>query len=127
LIGAGPRTTTSPCSRSDAQEKLPWIEPGSSADLMVGEPVIAIGNPFGPLAHRHHRCDLGARAIAAHRRRRVYHGFLQTDASINPGNSGGPLLNAEGQLIGINTAVYNRAQGSASRSRSTTRAASCAS
>jgi serine protease Do len=42
---------------------------------------------------------------------RVYHGFLQTDASINPGNSGGPLLNAEGKLVGINTAVYNGGEG----------------
>ena len=94
----------------ETQEKLPWIAPGSSADLMVGEPVIAIGNPFG-LSHTVTTGVISALGRSLRTDERVYHGFIQTDASINPGNSGGPLLNAEGELIAINTAVYNRAQG----------------
>jgi serine protease Do len=94
----------------ETQDKLPWIEPGSSADLMVGEPVIAIGNPFG-LSHTVTTGVISAVGRSVRTEERVYHGFLQTDASINPGNSGGPLLNAEGHLVAINTAVYNRAQG----------------
>jgi S1-C subfamily serine protease len=77
---------------------------------MVGEPVIAIGNPFG-LSNTVTTGVLSAtnRSILAHGH--TFHGFLQTDASINPGNSGGPLLNAEGALIGVNTAIYDGAEG----------------
>jgi serine protease Do len=110
LIGADPNNDIA-VLEVETQEKLPWVEPGSSADLMVGEPVIAIGNPFG----LSHTVTTGVISALGRSLRiddeRVYHGFLQTDASINPGNSGGPLLNAEGDLIAINTAVYNRAQG----------------
>jgi len=91
------------------EEALPWLPPGTSRDLMVGEPLIAIGNPFG----LSHSVTTGVLS-AVHRSLRTdsytYHGFLQTDASINPGNSGGPLLNAHGRLVGINTAVYHPAQ-----------------
>jgi Do/DeqQ family serine protease len=109
LIGADPNNDIA-VLEVETQENLPWIEPGSSADLMVGEPVIAIGNPFG-LSHTVTTGVISALNRSLRTDERVYHGFLQTDASINPGNSGGPLLNAEGHLIAINTAVYNRAQG----------------
>jgi serine protease Do len=109
LIGADPNNDIA-VLRVDTQEKLPWIPPGTSSDLMVGEPVIAIGNPFG-LSHTVTTGVISALDRSIRAEDRVYHGFLQTDASINPGNSGGPLLNAEGKLIAINTAVYNRAQG----------------
>jgi serine protease Do len=109
LIGADPNNDIA-VLRVDTQEKLPWLPPGTSSDLMVGEPVIAIGNPFG-LSHTVTTGVISALDRSIRAEDRVYHGFLQTDASINPGNSGGPLLNAEGKLIAINTAVYNRAQG----------------
>jgi serine protease Do len=83
---------------------------GSSEDLMVGEPVIAIGNPFG-LSNTVTTGVISALNRSIRSEKRSYHGFLQTDASINPGNSGGPLLSAEGELIGINTAVYQGGQG----------------
>ncbi len=89
----------------EAGEALPWVEPGSSLDLMVGEPVIAIGNPFG-LSNSVTTGVVSALDRSMRAGDRTYHGFLQTDASINPGNSGGPLLNADGELIGINTAIY---------------------
>lgn len=87
------------------EEEIPWVDPGSSGDLMVGEPVIAIGNPFG-LSNTVTTGVISALNRSIRTEDRTYHGFLQTDASINPGNSGGPLLNANGQLIGVNTAVY---------------------
>jgi serine protease Do len=77
---------------------------------MVGEPVIAIGNPFG-LSNTVTTGVISAVNRSIRTESRVYHGFIQTDASINPGNSGGPLVNAEGTLIAINTAVYNSGQG----------------
>ena len=109
LIGADPNHDVAVLV-VETEEKLPWIQPGRSDDLMVGEPVIAIGNPFG-LSHTVTTGVISALGRSLRTQERVYHGFLQTDASINPGNSGGPLLNAEGKLIGINTAIYNQAQG----------------
>jgi S1-C subfamily serine protease len=83
---------------------MPFVPPARSEDLMIGETVIAIGNPFG-LANT---VTTGV-VSAVHRNfksgERTLFDFIQTDASINPGNSGGPLLNIEGQLIGVNTAI----------------------
>ena len=92
-------------------EKLPVVAIGTSSDLMRGEPVIAIGNAYG-------YDDTVTRGIviALHRAVQVsdaqsYEDLIQTDASINPGNSGGPLLNIDGEMIGINVAVRAGAQG----------------
>jgi S1-C subfamily serine protease len=109
LVGADPNNDLA-VLRLDTDEKVPWTAPGSSEDVLVGEPVIAIGNPFG-LSNTVTTGVLSAVDRSIRAEGRVYHGFLQTDASINPGNSGGPLLNAAGQLIGINTAIYGNAQG----------------
>ncbi len=109
LIGADPKNDVA-VLKIESEQKLPWIEMGSSEDLMVGEPVIAIGNPFG-LSSTVTTGVISALNRSIRSEKGVYHGFLQTDASINPGNSGGPLLSAEGELVGINTAVYQGAQG----------------
>jgi serine protease Do len=90
--------------------KLPWIDMGRSDDLMIGETVIAIGNPFG-LSHTVTTGVISATGRSLRGGDRTYADFIQTDASINPGNSGGPLLNIRGELIGINTAIYGKAQG----------------
>jgi Do/DeqQ family serine protease len=107
LVGLDPNNDLA-VLRVKTSEKLPWIPPGRSADLMVGEPVIAIGNPFG-LSHTVTTGVISALNRSIVTEDRTYHGFLQTDASINPGNSGGPLINAHGKLVAINTAVYNPA------------------
>ncbi len=109
LIGADPNNDLA-VLRVETDQPLPWVEPGSSADLMVGEPVIAIGNPFG-LSSTVTTGVISALDRSIRAGERSFHGFVQTDASINPGNSGGPLLNADGQLVGINTAIYQNAQG----------------
>ncbi len=109
LIGAEPNFDLAVLELVAAHD-VPYSAPGSSSDLLVGEPVIAIGNPFG-LSNSVTTGVVSALNRSVRTEDRVYHGFLQTDASINPGNSGGPLLNAEGSLIGINTAVYQGAQG----------------
>jgi len=109
LIGAEPNFDLAVLELVKASG-VPFTAPGSSGDLLVGEPVIAIGNPFG-LSNSVTTGVVSALNRSVRTEDRVYHGFLQTDASINPGNSGGPLLNANGALIGINTAVYQGAQG----------------
>jgi S1-C subfamily serine protease len=83
---------------------------GSSDDLMIGETVIAIGNPFG-FSHTVTTGVISAVNRSIRSQERVFLDFIQIDASINPGNSGGPLLNINGDLIGINTAIYAKAQG----------------
>ncbi len=91
--------------------KLPVITLGSSADLMLAEPVLAIGNPYG----YEHTITRGV-ISSLHRSVQVtdtqmYEDLIQTDTSINPGNSGGPLLNIDGEMIGIVVAVRAGAQG----------------
>jgi Do/DeqQ family serine protease len=90
--------------------KLPAIDMGRSNDLMIGETVVAIGNPFG-LSHTVTTGVVSALNRSVRSGDHIYRNLIQTDASINPGNSGGPLLNIEGELIGINSAIYQKAQG----------------
>src|SRR5690606_4946740 len=95
----------------DVDRQLPTIPVGTSRDLMHGEPVIAIGNAYG---YSH---TLSTGIISALNRDVTlneevsYKSLIQIDASINPGNSGGPLLNAYGELIGVNVAIRAGAQG----------------
>ncbi|MFA7235726.1 MAG: trypsin-like peptidase domain-containing protein [Phycisphaeraceae bacterium] len=89
---------------------LKAVRLGDSGDLMIGEPAIAIGNPLG-----YHNSVTAGIVSAVNRPLDLGNdqpmlGLIQTDASINPGNSGGPLLNAYGQVIGINTAIRGDAQ-----------------
>ncbi|MBI4011791.1 MAG: DegQ family serine endoprotease [Candidatus Rokubacteria bacterium] len=88
---------------------LPVVPLGDSSTLEVGEPVMAIGNPFGL------EQTVTTGIVSATGRvigEGPYDDFIQTDASINPGNSGGPLINAQGQAVGINTAIYSQSGGS---------------
>ena len=90
--------------RVEADEKLPYLAAGRSDDLMIGETVIAIGNPFG-LSHTVTTGVVSAIHRKVANRDRSLFDTIQTDASINPGNSGGPLVNILGQLVGVNTAI----------------------
>jgi serine protease Do len=108
-VGSDPRSDLA-VIKIDAKEKLPEAHLGDSHDLMIGETVIAIGNPFG-LTHTVTTGVVSALDRSVRAEDRVYRHFIQTDASINPGNSGGPLLNIDGDVIGINTAIYQKAQG----------------
>jgi serine protease Do len=95
----------------DVAKPLPVMPLGTAGDLMVGETVVAIGNAYG----YEHTVTVGV--VSAVKRDVVlnkeisYRGLIQTDASINPGNSGGPLLNINGELIGVNVAIRAGAQG----------------
>jgi serine protease Do len=110
LINYDPQTDLA-MIRIQVNRSLPVIPIGSSHDLMRGETVIAIGNPFG----YQHTVTVGV-VSALHRNIPVngtqeYHDLIQTNADINPGNSGGPLVNIDGEVIGINVAVRVGAQG----------------
>jgi Do/DeqQ family serine protease len=109
IVGADPDSDLA-VLKIDSQNQLPSIEMGSSDDLMIGETVIAIGNPFG-FSHTVTTGVISAINRSIRAEDKVYLDFIQIDASINPGNSGGPLLNINGDLIGINTAIYAKAQG----------------
>ena len=109
IVGADPDSDLA-VLKIETKEDLPAIEMGSSDDLMIGETVIAIGNPFG-FSHTVTTGVISAVNRSIRSDERVYREFIQIDASINPGNSGGPLLNINGELVGINTAIYAKAQG----------------
>ncbi|HHT9129784.1 MAG TPA: trypsin-like peptidase domain-containing protein [Candidatus Brocadiaceae bacterium] len=93
---------------------LPYVKMGTSKDLMIGETVIALGNPFG-LENSVTTGVLSAKnrtiTFSSEYGDIKYDGLIQTDSLINPGNSGGPLVNIDGELIGINAAIVNQAQG----------------
>ncbi len=92
-------------------QRLPYLKIGTADDLMVGETVIAVGHPFG------YTNTVSTGIVSALNREitmpsgDTLTGLIQTNASINPGNSGGPLLNINGELIGINVALRDGAQG----------------
>ena len=93
----------------DAGHKLPFVTFGNSGKLRVGDWVLAIGNPFGLPG------STSAGIVSALNRdinEGAYDDFIQTDAAINRGNSGGPLFNLQGQVIGVNSAIYSPSGGS---------------
>ncbi|MEQ1827542.1 MAG: trypsin-like peptidase domain-containing protein [Pirellula sp.] len=110
LINYDPETDLA-LIKIETRRELPVIQVGRSDDLMRGETVIAIGNPFG------YQNTVTVGIISALHRdipvngTQQYNDLIQTNADINPGNSGGPLLNIEGEVIGINVAVRVGAQG----------------
>ncbi|MGE5175332.1 MAG: S1C family serine protease [Hyphomicrobiales bacterium] len=98
---------------------LPVAPLGTSSDLMVGEWAIAIGNPFGFLLNDTQPTVTAGVISATHRDIKaqtagggIYKNMIQTDAAINPGNSGGPLVNARGDVIGVNTFIFTKSGGS---------------
>lgn len=109
LVGSDPDFDLAVLRVKDA-EALPQVQPADSSDLMIGETVIAIGNPYG-FNHTVTTGVISALKRSIRTEQGVFTDFIQTDAAINPGNSGGPLLNIEGKLIGINTAIHASAEG----------------
>jgi serine protease Do len=108
IVGGDPKSDIA-VIRINAKDPLPVAVLGDSDKLQVGQWAVAIGNPFGldrtvtvGVVSATGRSNMGIE---------TYENFIQTDASINPGNSGGPLLNVNGEVIGINTAIVAAGQG----------------
>src|SRR5207244_7605565 len=95
--------------RIRTSEPLPYLELGDSDKMEIGDRVLAAGAPFGLTG------SVSAGIVSAKGRDRLgmnmYEDFIQTDAAINPGNSGGPLVNLDGQVIGINSMIKTRTGG----------------
>jgi serine protease Do len=118
FIGADERTDIAVLQATGAAD-LPHATLGDSDDLMIGEWVVAIGNPFGNMM-RDPQPSVSVGVVSANHRRvsrdvgggeRLYQDLIQTDAAINPGNSGGPLVNADGQVVGVNTMIFSSSGG----------------
>ena len=107
VVGRDPKTDLA-VLKIKSKETFPAVTMGNSDQLKVGDWVVAIGNPFG-------LNNTVTSGIVSAKGRVIgagpYDDFIQTDASINPGNSGGPLINMQGELVGINTAILPNGQG----------------
>jgi len=111
LVGSDPDSDLAVIQIDAPKEKLKTIPMGNSKNLKIGQKVLAIGNPFGlqrtlttgivSSLGRTIRSDVGT----------LIEDVIQTDAAINPGNSGGPLLNSDGEIIGINSAILSPSGG----------------
>lgn len=102
VVGKDPKTDLA-LIKIDTKQPLPYASLGNSNKAEVGDWVLAIGSPFGfNLTVTSGIISAKGRALGGN-----YDNFIQTDASINPGNSGGPLFDTQGQVIGINTAIYS--------------------
>ena len=100
-------------------EDLPVAALGTSVDLLIGEWVIAIGNPYNYLLGNSEPTvtagvvsGIGRNLLPSGDAGGVYVGMIQTDAAINPGNSGGPLVNAQGEIVGVNASIFSQSGGS---------------
>ena len=109
IAGTDSATDLAVLKLKEPPQDLKPLSFGNSDDIRLGEPVVAIGNPFGlsssvtyGIVSAKGRADVGLAE---------YEDFIQTDAAINPGNSGGALVNMQGELIGINTAILSRSGG----------------
>ena len=105
IVGRDPLTDSALIQLVEAKKDLIEVKFGDSSQMQPGDWVMAIGNPFG-LAHTVSVGVISATARSFPIAEQRFADVLQTDAAINPGNSGGPLLNARGEVVGINTAIY---------------------
>lgn len=117
LVGSD-ETTDVAVLRVDLPD-LPTAPLGRAEDLMIGEWVVAFGNPFGNLISNPEPTTtvgvisaVGRHVVPSQEDRGFYLGMIQTDAAINPGNSGGPLVNALGEVVGMNASIFSRGGGS---------------
>ncbi|MCD6161344.1 MAG: Do family serine endopeptidase [candidate division Zixibacteria bacterium] len=111
IIGADSETDVA-LIKIDVDEKMSYLELGNSDSILVGDWVIAVGNPFPQLGLDRTVTvgvvsALGRSGLVFGQNNPIYQNYIQTDASINPGNSGGPLVNINGRVIGINSAIVS--------------------
>src|SRR3989338_5113680 len=109
VVGSDPESDLA-VLRIPADHQLPAIAFGSSDSLRVGDVVLAIGNPFG--VGQTVTSGIVSALGRSHLGINTFENFIQTDAAINPGNSGGALVDSNGHLVGINTAIYSQSGGS---------------
>lgn len=111
LVGRDERNDLAVVKISLPADQLTIAPLGDSSQLLVGEQTIAIGNPFGFEGTVTSGVVSAIRSTLSLGNEQLLGGAVQTDAAINPGNSGGPLLNARGEVIGVNTAIFSRSGG----------------
>ena len=115
LIGSDPGTDLA-LLKVDTEDQLPFLEFELESSPIAGEWSIALGNPFGLFEAADPTVTVGVVSATGRdlqpQDNRFYMDMIQTDAAVNRGNSGGPLLNAEGRVIGVNTAIFTESGGS---------------